>query len=134
MDGPDPPGIDNGPLGGSSSHLRRLKQQQGPDGGRCQPGAAIAADGSCACSAGWWGPTSRCAVCTDDSVCPGLTGQSDSKCDTNLTYSAATRYKPLACDLVGGLSKWVSRVAAICNVRGERLPFADGPLGLEVSV
>ena len=49
-----------------------------------------------------------------------------------MTYSNSTWYKAYDCDLVGGLSKWVSGVAAFCNTRGETAPFTDGVLGLLV--
>ncbi|KAI8468840.1 MAG: hypothetical protein J3K34DRAFT_459689 [Monoraphidium minutum] len=97
---------------------------------RCAPGAPPAANGSCACAPGWRGRD--CSVCSGAApVCPGFTGQANSTCDAGLIYGPRTEYKAYDCDLVGGLSRWVAGVSAICNVRGERLPFGDGPLDLE---
>lgn len=97
---------------------------------RCAPGAVPAANGSCACAAGWFGRD--CSVCSSSAVCPAFAGHPNSTCDTSLVYGPLTSYKAYSCDLVGGLSRWVSGVSAICNTRGERLPFKDGPLGLQV--
>jgi len=38
----------------------------------------------------------------------------------------------MACELVGGLAKFVGRVSVLCSTRGEQLPFKDSILGLEV--
>ncbi|GBF94737.1 ATP-dependent permease [Raphidocelis subcapitata] len=97
---------------------------------RCLPGAPIAANGTCECAPGWRGRD--CMVCTQPSVCPAFAGQAASTCDSHMAYGNATAYKAYDCDLVGGLAKWVSGVTAMCNVRGERLPFRDGPMGLLV--
>ncbi|KIY98173.1 hypothetical protein MNEG_9791 [Monoraphidium neglectum] len=122
------------PLQSQATRRRALLAEAPPPalGARgCAAGAAVAANGSCACAAGWGGRD--CSVCRENSVCPGFTGQPNSTCDANLTYGPTTSYKAYDCDLIGGLSKWVTGVAALCNVRGERLPFGYGPLGLKVS-
>lgn len=98
---------------------------------RCAGGAAPAANGSCACAAGWAGRT--CAVCTADAVCPAVNGQGTAGCDTSLTYGPDTAYKAYSCDLAGPLKSLVPGITLLCNVRGRRLPFEDGPVGLEVS-
>jgi len=97
---------------------------------RCLAGGYVANNGSCPCAAGWAGRD--CMACNASTVCPAFTGEADSTCDTGLYYNNHTAYKAYDCDLVGGLSKWVSGVAAMCNVRGERMPYKDGPLGLQV--
>jgi ABC-type multidrug transport system ATPase subunit len=143
-------GVPHAPAGAGAAHARRRLRQATaagalsnavspapadappatPPHARCAPGAPVAANGSCACAAGWRGRD--CFACTAPSVCPAFTGEADSTCDTRTVYTNATNYKAYDCDLVGGLSKWVTGVSALCNVRGERLPFQDGPLGLQV--
>lgn len=108
---------------------RRLSEAAAPHA-RCEAGAPVATYGSCACAAGWAGK--NCMACTQPSVCPVFTGQAESTCDSHMVYGNLTSYKAYDCSLVGGLSRWVTGVAALCNVRGEKLPFKDSILGLQV--
>jgi hypothetical protein len=113
---------------------RRLLQlsRPAPKGplSRCAPGTAPAANGSCPCAPGWSGRT--CFVCTESGVCPAFAGQARSICDTSPFFGESASYKGYQCDLQGFLSKGSSGVAVFCNVRGEKLPSVDGPIGLQV--
>lgn len=49
-----------------------------------------------------------------------------------MVYTSKTTYKAYTCDVKGGFGTMVKSITGICNVRGEKLPFGDAPIGLLV--
>jgi hypothetical protein len=54
-----------------------------------------------------------------------------SSCDQSMEFTTRTAYKAYSCEVKGALGTMVKSITGICNVRGQKLPMPDAPLGLQ---